>query len=87
MEIVTIRLDYQDYYESVLGGWLGKFIGSTLGAPLEGEKVLHNRTYYDKIPDTTAWNDDNDFQVMWLMLLEQRGPNLNGRDMARYFAW
>ncbi|MFA5187621.1 MAG: ADP-ribosylglycohydrolase family protein, partial [Patescibacteria group bacterium] len=80
-----MQMHYQDYYESVLGGWFGKFIGSTLGAPLEGEKMLHNRTYYDKVPDAAAWNDDNDFQVLWLMLLEKLGPNLNARNMAKYF--
>ena len=78
-------LTYKQYTNAVLGGWLGKFIGGTLGQPLEGEKVIHDRTYYDTIPDATGWNDDNDFQVLWLMLLETLGPNVTALDMAKFW--
>ena len=35
-------LNEQDYYRIVYGGWLGKNIGGTLGAPVEGKKELLN---------------------------------------------
>ena len=79
------QLSYQQYYNSVLGGWLGKFIGGTLGAPMEGEKVLHEQTYYSEVPEVADWNDDNDFQLMWLMLLEKSGPHISARDMAKFW--
>ena len=38
----TSILNEQDYYRIVYGGWLGKNIGGTLGAPVEGKKsCLH----------------------------------------------
>lgn len=77
-----LTIDYQTYQDKVLGGWYGKFIGGTIGGPVEGIKDTLSLTYYQEIPDISAPNDDADFQVVWLHALEEYGPWVTGEDLA-----
>ncbi len=79
---MPITIDYPTYYDKVLGGWYGKFIGGTIGGPVEGIKDTLALTYYQELPDISAPNDDADFQVVWLHALEEYGPWFTGRDLA-----
>ncbi|GBF71902.1 hypothetical protein PA598K_00115 [Paenibacillus sp. 598K] len=72
-----------DYYRIVYGGWLGKNIGGTLGAPVEGAKELLSLTYYPELPDGPLENDDLDLQLVWLHALEQYGPGLTARELGQ----
>ncbi|MFD2333438.1 ADP-ribosylglycohydrolase family protein [Cohnella sp. GCM10020058] len=71
------------YADKVYGGWLGKNIGGTLGAPLEGEMRLLDLTYYLSLPDGPLENDDLDLQLVWLHALEQYGPRLTSQELAQ----
>lgn len=76
-------LNEQDYYRIVYGGWLGKNIGGTLGAPVEGVKEKLNLTFYPKLPDGPLENDDLDLQLVWLHALEQYGPGLTSKELGQ----
>ncbi|NOU74402.1 hypothetical protein GC098_23900 [Paenibacillus sp. LMG 31458] len=76
-------LNEQDYYRIVYGGWLGKNIGGTLGAPVEGIKELLELTFYPELPDGPLENDDLDLQLVWLHALEQYGPGLTAIELGQ----
>ena len=77
------EIRYEDYVNRVHGAWLGKLIGGTIGGPVEGEKNLMSHEYYASAPEVAAFNDDNDFQVVWLHALEEYGLDLTSDDLAR----
>ncbi|MFK7692127.1 ADP-ribosylglycohydrolase family protein [Paenibacillus sp. HJGM_3] len=79
----TRILNERDYYRIVYGGWLGKNIGGTLGAPVEGVKQKLELTFYPKLPDGPLENDDLDLQLVWLHALEQYGPGLTCRELGQ----
>jgi len=69
----NIILGRAEFRDKVYACWLGKNIGGTLGAPYEGDKSNHDLTFYDPVPDKSAPNDDLDFQLIWLVMLEKEG--------------
>ncbi len=76
-------LNEQDYYRTVYGGWLGKNIGGTLGAPVEGQKRLLDLEFYPVLKNLPLENDDLDLQLVWLHALEQYGPGLTSRELGQ----
>jgi ADP-ribosylglycohydrolase len=78
-------LNKELFAEKVLGGWLGKSIGGTLGAPYEGKKEILNLSFYDPVPEGSVPNDDLDLQLVWLHVLQDKGLNLDVNDLAE--AW
>ena len=80
-----MQLNYDTYLDKVLGGWIGKSIGGTLGALFEGIKCWIDLTLDEIIPETIPPNDDLDLQVLWLKVLEEKGPSLTSDDLAE--AW
>jgi len=81
---MTFRiLNEQDYYRTVYGGWLGKNIGGTLGAPVEGKKELLELDFYPVLQDGPLENDDLDLQLVWLHALEQYGPKLTSKELGQ----
>ncbi len=79
------KITYQQYVDKVLGGWLGKFIGGTIGGPVEGQRKIHNFTYYQEIPTEAAYNDDTDFQLVWLKVMQEKGIYIDSEDLME--AW
>lgn len=77
------RLNEREYYNKIYGGWLGKNIGGTLGAPMEGKKELLNLTYYPSLPDGPLPNDDLDLQLVWLHALEQYGVRITAAELGQ----
>ncbi len=69
-----IVLAQDDYRDRVYACWLGKNIGGALGAPFEGRKYVNDLDFYDPVPNQPLPNDDLDFQLVWLAMLEERGP-------------
>lgn len=56
----------------VMGCWLGKAVGGTLGQSFEGlEGPLLEVDFYDPVPDTMVPNDDLDLQVVWACVMDQ----------------
>jgi len=74
---------YETYKDKVLGCWLGKFIGGTIGAPTEGHKTLMEVTEDNCWPSEIAPNDDLDIQVCWLEVLEDCGPFIDSDDLIQ----
>lgn len=42
-------LNYKTYRDKIKGCWLGKNIGGTFGAPLEGKSCMEFDRFYDSI--------------------------------------
>lgn len=68
-----------------MGGWIGKSLGGALGAHFEGIKAWIDLSLDEIIPETIPPNDDLDLQVLWLKVLEEKGPSLTSEDLAQ--AW
>jgi len=80
-----IKLSESEYKDKVYACWLGKNIGGTLGAPYEGRKEVLSLGYFDPVPDGSAPNDDLDFQLVWLKMLQDRGVNPRLEDFVDYW--
>ncbi|MBN2712628.1 MAG: ADP-ribosylglycohydrolase family protein, partial [Planctomycetes bacterium] len=77
-----MNITYDEYYNRIHGGWLGKCIGGTIGARFEGHKewieIEPDKLFPDKIPP----NDDLDLQILWLDVLEKKGANFTSENLA-----
>lgn len=76
-----LQLPYAVYHDKVLGGWIGKSLGGIVGAPFEAHKILGDMTAENCWPKEIAPNDDLDIQVIWLEMLEERGPDFTRKDL------
>lgn len=75
-----------EFHNRVLGCWMGKNIGGTLGMPVEWKRQINDFTFYtQKLGGEPLPNDDLDIQLLWLVALEQRGIRLNAQDLAEYW--
>ena len=78
-----IILESVEYRKRVLGCWLGKSIGGTLGQPYEGHEGPLALTFYDPVPQGAIPNDDLDLQVLWVELVRRYGPKINRIHLAK----
>ena len=75
------KITYADYLDKTYGGWFGKCLGGAAGAPVEGIKGNIDISMRD-IMDPNIPNDDLDIQLLWLEMLEEKGPYFDSFDMA-----
>ena len=76
----------KEYRSKVLGCWMGKNIGGTLGAPFEWHRQVNNVSFYTQdLGGEPMPNDDLDIQLLWLIMLEEHGLNVNSALMADYW--
>lgn len=69
-------MDQDTFQDKLLGCWMGKNIGGTLGAPYEWFRQVNDVTFYDKdYKGEPLPNDDLDIQLLWLVALEENGPD------------
>jgi ADP-ribosylglycohydrolase len=80
-----MRISYERYLDQVLGGWIGKSVGGTVGARFEGYKGWIEISADEMFPEVIPPNDDLDLQVLWLKVLEEKGAALTSDDLAA--AW
>jgi ADP-ribosylglycohydrolase len=81
-----MRLNMDDYRKKVMGCWLGKNIGGTLGAPMEWLRQINNVEFYtEDYEGNPLPNDDLDLQLLWLFALEEKGIDINSRDLSEYW--
>lgn len=83
-----IPLPLDSFRDKVLGCWLGKNAGGTLGEPLEakfGRKEMFQVEWYTSLPEGGIPNDDLEMQLIWLQALQDKGPGLNSRDLTEYW--
>jgi ADP-ribosylglycohydrolase len=78
-------LNEAEFRDKVYACWLGKSIGGTLGAPVEGRRETHQLTFYDPMPSGQTANDDLDLQLLWLKALEERGTRIDARVLGEYW--
>lgn len=77
------HLEYKTYHNKVLGCWLGKCIGGSFGAPVEGIKQINSLKYYSKSENAQIANDDLDIQLVWVHALKEHGLNISSYDMMQ----
>lgn len=81
-----MKLNLAEYRDSVLGCWMGKNIGGTLGAPFEWRRQINNVSFYtQELFGEPLPNDDLDIQLLWLIALEERGVDLDAHTLAEYW--
>ena len=81
----ALTLTVESYRDRIMGGWLGKSVGVTLGTSMRGQLVPGRFNYYSPVPGQPAASPAIDFPVIWLAALEQSGPDLLPEDLAA--AW
>lgn len=59
------------YRDKVLGCWLGKAVGGTLGMPFEGVDDPPEVAFYTPVPTRMLPNDDLDLQVVWACVMDR----------------
>ena len=80
-EAVKREWTFADYFDKVYGGWFGKCLGGAAGARCEGIKHRISSQMRD-LMDKDIPNDDLDIQLLWLTVLEEKGPDLTSEDLA-----
>src|ERR1051325_4810500 len=81
---MMLQLTRSDYRNRIAGAWLGKLIGGTLGAPLEGSNEIHALSFYEPVPGQAAATDGLDYALVWLKAARDKGPDLSAEDLAIY---
>ncbi len=80
------RYRFQDYYDRVLGGWLGKVIGGALGGPVEGwprERILRAfGQVQDYLAPPASVNDDTAYALLLLHTVEEYGLGFTSEQLA-----
>lgn len=81
-----MNLTLKDYKNKVLGCWMGKCIGGTLGAPFECKRGVFDVDFYTQDLSMGAIpNDDLDLQLVWLNAVEKYGRNVNASILGEYW--
>ena len=81
------KLNRAEYRDKVLGCWLGKNIGGTIGAPFEWQRKVNNVTFYtqEQLKGEPMPNDDLDIQLLWLCAMEEKGIDVTSHRLAEYW--
>lgn len=81
-----MRINEMDFRDKVLGCWIGKNIGGTIGAPFEWKRQVNNVKFYvQDLKGNPLPNDDLDIQLLWLAAMEQQGLDLTSHTLAEYW--
>lgn len=80
-----VVLNEEEFRDRVYACFLGKTIGGTLGMPFEGQREMHNLTFYNPVPKEPVPNDDLDLQLLWLKALEENGAKINAHILGDYW--
>jgi ADP-ribosylglycohydrolase len=81
-----MNLNLADYRKKVLGCWMGKNIGGTLGAPFEWRRQVNQVSFYTQnLGGEPLPNDDLDIQLLWLVALEERGLEIDAQTLSEYW--
>lgn len=81
-----MNINLQDYKSKVLGCWMGKNIGGTLGAPFEFKRQLNDVHFYtQQLNGDPLPNDDLDIQLLWLIAMEEQGIEVDSMLLSEYW--
>lgn len=79
-------INREEYMKKVLGAWMGKNIGGTIGAPFEWKRQVNDVSFYtQKLGGEPLPNDDLDIQLLWLIALEEKGVNVDAKLLGEYW--
>jgi ADP-ribosylglycohydrolase len=79
-------LDFQAYKSKVIGCWMGKNIGGTLGTPFEGHRGVFDLDFYThNIDGDPLPNDDLDLQLVWLYVVEKYGRAVDNNILGEFW--
>jgi ADP-ribosylglycohydrolase len=84
-----LKISSKEYYNKVLGSWLGRVVGDFVGAPVEFQpyslikEKYGDITYYPEPIDLNQVNDDEMYEICALIALEKHGINLTAKDIAQ----
>lgn len=82
-----MKLNYSQYYDKIMGAWIGKSAGGIIGFKQENNKNLLEYSFENVFPNHLPPNDDFDLQVLYLFeILEKKGMNFSSYDLGRVFA-
>ncbi len=79
----------KEYYDKVLGSWIGRVAGDFVGAPLELRNLRLMEKKYGEISDypepinINYVNDDEMYEIVALVALEKYGIDLKAKDIAQ----
>jgi len=83
---MDIKLNKEQLRDKILGCWIGKNIGGTMGAPYEGNSDMQDISGYSTPKGVPLPNDDLDLQLVWLKAIEDVGPKmLTSNILAEYW--
>lgn len=72
--------------DKILGGWVGKNIGGTIGTPYEGMQDILDVKGFQNEKGAPLPNDDLDLQLAWLRCVDEVGPeHINARTLGEYW--
>ena len=81
-----MRISSQEYKNKLLGCWMGKNIGGTIGAPYEWLRQVNDVTFYQKeLGGEPLPNDDLDIQLIWLIAMEEKGVDIDAKLLGEYW--
>lgn len=81
-----MKLNKAELRDKILGCWIGKNIGGTVGGPYEGMRELLDVKEFSSPKGEPLPNDDLDLQLVWLCAMENVGPKaLDANVLADYW--
>lgn len=83
-----VVINRKTFIDKVMGCWLGKNAGGTLGEPVEGkfgDDKMFNIDWYPVLKEGGCPNDDLELQLVFFQILLKRGPGITSQDFAE--AW
>ena len=78
-----VILSREQFRDKVMGCWLGKNAGGTLGEPLEGkfgQDEMFDVHWYTQLQEGGFPNDDLEMQLIWLQKFLEKGPGMQAAD-------
>lgn len=85
-EMLNVKLNKKELENKILGCWIGKNIGGTIGAPYEAAKEVLDVKGFITEKGNPLPNDDLDLQLAWLQAISDVGPKaLNANILADYW--
>lgn len=83
---MRMKLNKAELRDKILGCWIGKNIGGTIGGPFEGKEEMLDVKGFTSPKGEPLPNDDLDLQLVWLRAMEDVGPKgLHANVLADYW--
>lgn len=86
----NIKLDKSVLIDKIAGGWAGKMVGVSYGAPTEFKslgKIIEDSILWEpKNIENAKWEDDLYVQMSLMDVMEQRGINADAKVYQEFFA-